>query len=148
MSNKPAKKTIGRIDKADFPLLGLRDLDVKIDSGAFTSSLHCHHIVEKDGKLQFSLLDPSHEQYHNKPIESESFRIKKVRSSNGLQEERYVITTEIVLFGKTFEIDLTLTNRGDMNFPVLLGRKLLNKNFIVDTAMTNLSHNEKMKNQE
>jgi hypothetical protein len=148
MAKSYTRQVIGRIDKADFPLLGLKDLDVKIDSGAFTSSLHCHHIVEKNGKLQFSLLDPSHDQYHNKPIESAVFKVKKVRSSNGSQEERYVITTEVVLFGKTHKLDLTLTNRGDMNFPVLLGRKLLNKKFIVDTSMTNLSHNEKMKNQE
>lgn len=148
MSEKKTKKTIGRVDKADFPQLGLSNLDVKIDTGAFTSSLHCHHIFEEDGKLFFSLLDPSHEQYHNKPVESENFRIKKVRSSNGIQEERYVITTEIVLFGEKFKIDLTLTNRGDMNFPVLLGRKLLNKKFTVDTSKKDLSYNQKQSSQE
>ena len=37
-----AKKTIGRIDKADFPLLDIYDIDIKIDTGAYTSSMHCH----------------------------------------------------------------------------------------------------------
>ena len=41
---KMPKKVIGRIDKADFPLLGLFDIDVKIDTGAYTSSIHCHKV--------------------------------------------------------------------------------------------------------
>ena len=40
------KITVGRIDKADFPELSLKDIDLKIDSGAYTSSIHCSNIEE------------------------------------------------------------------------------------------------------
>jgi hypothetical protein len=58
------KITIGRADKADFPELSLSEIDVKIDSGAYTSSIHCSSINEitVDGVslIKFTLLDPEH----------------------------------------------------------------------------------------
>ena len=42
------KVIIGRIDRADFPKLGLSDIDIKIDTGAYTSSIHCNHIRAED----------------------------------------------------------------------------------------------------
>jgi hypothetical protein len=51
-----------------------------------------------------------------------------------LFENRFSIKTEIFIFGKSYPIDLTLTERGSMKYPVLLGRKFLSKKFIVDTA--------------
>ena len=66
------KLTIGRKDKIDFPEFNLQDIDIKMDTGAYTSSIHCHKIgtKEKDGKevVVFTLLDPSHPQYDNKDI--------------------------------------------------------------------------------
>ena len=71
--SKKLKKTkkslfIGRTDRADFPILGLFDIAVKIDTGAYTSVLHCHDIREIGNKkkhkvLQFKVLDPSHSEY-------------------------------------------------------------------------------------
>ncbi|MEO2061132.1 MAG: peptidase, partial [Mesonia sp.] len=47
MTNK-SKKTIGRVDKADFPELGLNEIAIKIDTGAYTSSIHCEDIHEEN----------------------------------------------------------------------------------------------------
>ena len=55
-----------------------------------------------------------------------------------------MIQTTIIIFNKTFPIYLTLSERKDMKYPILLGRKFLNKKFIIDTAKKNLSH--KLKN--
>lgn len=141
------KITIGRKDKADFPALELFDIDIKMDTGAYTSSIHCHHIVEKrvgdETFLQFQLLDPSHENYNNKAFSVKEFETKIIKNSFGISEKRYVITTSIVLFGKSFPIALSLSERSEMKFPVLIGRKLLNKRFIVDTAKVNLSFKQK-----
>jgi len=56
-------QTIGRTERADIPEWELFDLEAKIDTGAYTSSLHCHHIEqkEKDGRTMvcFNLLDPT-----------------------------------------------------------------------------------------
>ena len=144
-----SKIVIGREDIAGFPLLNLEGIEVKTDSGAYTSSFHCHNIelIKVDGveKLKCYFLDPEHDKYHDKEFIFETFVLKKVKSSNGQMEERYSISTEIRLFEKTFPIDLTLTERGTMKFPVLLGRKFLSKRFVVDSSLTNLSQKGKIK---
>jgi len=144
------KITIGRNDKADFPELSLSDIDVKIDSGAYTSSIHCSNIKEitlnKESLIQFTLLDPEHPFYNNnnKEFTSKNYMSKIVKSSNGISETRFMIHTEIIIFNKKFPIYLTLSERKEMKFPILLGRKFLNKKFVIDTAKKNLSY--KLKN--
>ena len=138
------KILIGRKDVADFPELELENIDVKIDTGAFTSSIHCYHIeeLEQNGEkvIQFQLLDPSHEQYNDKVFVFKNFKLKSIKSSTGHAESRYIIKTNITLFGKFYPIELSLSERGEMKYPVLLGRKLLRKNFIVDVSKKNLSY--------
>lgn len=138
------KITIGRSDKADFPDLRLEDIDVKIDSGAYTSSIHCTNIKEystnSEKIIKFTLLDPEHSLYNSKEFKTNKYTSKDVKSSNGISEKRYLIETEILIFDQVFPIHLTLTERKDMKFPILLGRKFLNKRFIIDTAKKNLSY--------
>jgi hypothetical protein len=137
------KRIIGRIDKADFPELELYDIDIKIDTGAYTSSIHCHNIdvSEKDGSawVQFNLLDPSHPEYDEKEFLMPVSRIKSVKSSSGESQERTFIKTYIVIYGRKFPIELSLTDRADMRFPVLIGRKLLRHRFVVDVTQKHLS---------
>jgi hypothetical protein len=143
------KLIIGRVEKIDFPKLGLIEIDAKIDTGAFTSSLHCHHfqVVEKDGKslLVCRFLDPSHPEYNDKEFLFEEYEIRKVKSSNGMLETRFSVVTEVEIFGDIIDIELTLTERGSMKYAILLGRKFLNKRFVVDTTRTNVSHKQKTK---
>jgi hypothetical protein len=133
------KTLIGRTDVVDFPNLNLFGIDIKVDTGAYTSSIHCHSIKETNNVLKCSFLDPKHEKYHKKILTFSEFKQKKVKSSNGISQKRYVIKTEILLFNKIRTIELTLTERGSMRFPVLLGRKFLSKKFIVDSSKKNLS---------
>lgn len=138
------KITIGRKDYANFPELEIENIPVKVDTGAYTSSIHCHKIeqikIDNEEWIQFFLLDPDHPEYNQKPYRFKNYREKKIKSSNGESENRYIISTKIILFDKTFDIELSLSERGEMKFPVLLGRKLLNKKFIVDTSLKNLSY--------
>jgi hypothetical protein len=142
------KIIIGRKDIADFEKLNLFAIEVKIDSGAYTSSFHCHKIekILKNGveMIRCNFLDPGHEQYHEKEFCFEKFSIRNVKSSNGLVEERFSIFTEITIFKNTYPIELTLTERPDMKNPVLLGRKFLSKRFLIDTSRKNLSFNGKI----
>lgn len=137
------KRIIGRTDKADFPKLGFQDIDVKIDTGAYTSSIHCHHIEERDNKLVCTFFDKKHPLYNGKELIFEEYDIAAVRSSNGEIQYRYEVQTLIKIYGKVYKISLTLTSREDMRFPVLLGRKFLTKKFIVDTDLTDVSYNLK-----
>lgn len=138
-----SKIIIGRKDIANFEKLNLRGIEVKVDSGAYTSSFHCHKIerIVKGGDdwIKCNFLDPAHEMYHEKEFCFPIHKIRRVKSSNGIVEERYSIITEIAIFNNIYKIELTLTERQDMKYPVLLGRKFLSKNFIIDTSKKNLS---------
>lgn len=141
------KKIIGRTDKADFPELDLEDIDIKIDTGAYTSAIHCHKIkqVFEEGEhfIEFSLLDPSHPQYATKKFRTKNFKEKSIKSSNGSKETRFIIKTKVTLFEKTYTLTLSLSQRGEMRFPILIGRKFLVGKFMVDPSQTDLSYQNK-----
>lgn len=138
LEKKSKKIIIGRVERIDLPTLSIFNLDSKIDTGAYTSSLHCHHIsVEvRDSKnwVYFNVLDPSHPEYEDRKYDSPVHDIKKVKSSNGLTEERIIIKQQAIFFGKKRMIELSLTNRSEMKFPILLGRKFLSSKYIVDVS--------------
>jgi len=133
------KTLIGRTDVVDFPNLNLFGIEVKIDTGAYTSSFHCHDIKIENDILKCQLLDPEHHKFQDIHFEFSEFSQKKVKSSNGQIENRYLIKTEIFIFNQIYPISLTLSERGSMKYPVLLGRKFLSKKFIVDTSKKNVS---------
>lgn len=139
------KKIIGRTDIADFPLLKLYDIDVKIDTGAYTSSIHCKNVKVEDNYLKCQFLDENHPNYNDREFVFDEYDVKVVKSSNGIAEPRYRIKTKIRMFEKTYDIYLTLSDREEMRFPVLLGRTFLSRRFIVDINKTNLSYNQKSK---
>ncbi|MEW7280599.1 RimK/LysX family protein [Aquimarina sp. 2201CG1-2-11] len=137
------KKIIGRIDKIDFPLLSLKEIDAKIDTGAYTSSIHCIDIKEVGDTLQCSFLDATHPEYNGKRFTFKNYDITAVKSSNGKVEVRYAIKTKIIVFNSTYPITLTLSPRDDMRFPVLIGRKFLSRKFLIDPQLENQSFNQK-----
>lgn len=139
------KKTIGRIDKADFPSLDLFDIDVKIDTGAYTSSIHCHKVTVENGTLKCVFHDEAHPLYNGKEITFDGYKITRVKSSNGVSQKRYKVKTSIILFGKMYSINLTLSTRSKMKYPVLIGRSFLSKKFIVDVTQKQLSYQKKLK---
>lgn len=148
---KKLKSTIGRYDIVDLPSMDLFGLSAKVDTGAFTSAIHFHHaeVIQKDGKkvLHFTLLDPSHPEYNDKDFYFEEYSTREIKNSFGQTEERFVIETEIVLFGKSYVTEFSLSDRGSLKFPLLLGRKLLKREFLVDVSRTNLSYKHKLKNK-
>jgi len=146
---KNEKRVIGRTDRLDFPALKLIDIGVKVDTGAYTSSIHCREIKIRTRKgkkvLGFQLLDPKHRLYTGKEIIARDWFKSEFKSSNGHKEDRYIIETDVILFGEKTKIQLSLTDRADMRYPVLIGRKVLNENFVVDVAKKNRSHAFKKK---
>lgn len=131
------KKVIGRIEKIGFPNWAIDQLDAKVDTGAYTSSLHCHKIdvvSKSDGEyVHFSLFDPKHPSYQERIFESKLVKIRKVKSSNGTVQKRYTIKEIAWFCGKNRAIELTLTDRSAMKYDLLLGRKFL-ENFLVDVS--------------
>ena len=137
------KKIIGRVDKGDFPTLDLFDIDLKIDTGAYTSSIHCHKFYEEDDVLKCLFYDKGHPNYNGKKIVFKNFTTTKVKSSNGIVQVRYKVKTSIFIFSKKYSIYLTLSDRDDMKYPILIGRKFLLNKFLVDVNLKNVSFNLK-----
>ena len=137
------KITIGRFEKADFPLLDLEDISIKIDTGAYTSSIHCNNIIEKEDLLYCTFLDEEHPLYNGKEFIFNNYDLVFVKSSNGIIQKRYQVQSTIIIFGKVFKISLSLSARQEMRFPVLIGRKFLTKKFLVDPELVDISYNLK-----
>ncbi len=130
-------------DKVDFPDLELVHAQAKIDTGAYTSALHCKDIrlmeTEHGTMLSFCVIEPGGTL--TRRIYSDTFTQRTIRNSFGVAEKRYVIKTRIVLFGRKIRAEFTLADRERMRYPVLLGRKLLRNRFIVDVSQKDLSYN-------
>ncbi len=142
--NKNKRHTLGRIERVDLPLWRIEDIEAKIDTGAYTSSVHCHHIEEVDQEgsifIRFNLLDPEHPAYDDQLFVLPIHDKREVKSSNGQAELRYFVKTKIALFGNEFDIELSLTDRSEMRFPILLGRKFIRRHqFLVDVTKKNQS---------
>ena len=134
------KKTIGRRDRADFPNLELNNIPIKIDTGAYTSSIHCNNLKVENNVLYADFYDENLPRSKPKTVSFTDFATKKVKSSNGVVQNRFKIKSNVKLFGKVYKIALTLADRKKMRNPVLIGRKFLNKKFVVDTEFKSLSY--------
>lgn len=134
-------QVIGRREKISFPELELKDVTAKIDTGAYTAALHCSKIWteenEKGTLLCFKLLDESHPNYNQRTYCFEIFGKRKIKNSSGVFESRFTIKTPIKIGRKKIQASISLTDRGGMKYPVLIGRKLLNKRFVVDVSQLN-----------
>ncbi len=131
------KQTIGRREVVNFPDLGLFGLVAKIDTGANTTALHCHHVRVENGILFFRLLDESHPEYDDREHRFEKFEEKLIKSSFGQSEMRYIVRTTIVLGNRKIKSIISLSDRANMRYPVLIGRRLLKNRFNVDVSLLN-----------
>ena len=138
------KKIIGRVDKVDFPMLNLFNVNVKIDTGAYTSTIHCNSFIEENDVLKCYFSEIGDNDFTVNDIIFETYSRTNVKSSNGIKETRFKIKSEVIFFGKTYKINLTLSTRDDMKFPVLIGRQFLKKKFLVDVDLENQSYIQKL----
>lgn len=129
-------RLIGRREYVDFPELKLFSVEAKIDTGAYTSSIHCTDIsikkINNQDILCFKLLDVTHPELAKQEHQFAEFYKKKIKNSFGKMEERYVIKTLIKVGKKTIRTTLSLSDRENMRYPVLIGRRLLKGKFIID----------------
>ncbi|MBL7884817.1 MAG: ATP-dependent zinc protease [Bacteroidia bacterium] len=137
METSKQKQIIGRREVIDFPELGLYEIVAKVDTGAYTTALHCHDIREQDGVLYFKLLDPTHPEYNEQEQQFVEYSQKEIKNSFGEVEKRYIIKTTIKVGRRRIKSVISLTDRGNMRYPVLIGRKLLKNRFIVDVSLIN-----------
>ena len=149
MSRKKDKLIIGRSELIDLPEIKLRNLNAKVDTGAYTSSIHCNSIklVTINGKkvLKFDVLDPSHPKYEKKYFKFKKFKEARIKNSFGKSEKRFIIEMDLKIYGQRIKTEFSLSDRSNMKFPILLGRKFIQKGFVVDVTKTNLSKKASLK---
>lgn len=141
--NKPQKPVIGALETCSLPDLGITDMTVRIDTGAKTSSLHVDNLKKYVENSKTFVSFDLHPEIHNVETivqcKAAVTDIRKIKSSNGSAEQRYVITTPIQLGEFHWNIEITLTNRADMNYLMLLGREGLGEQFLVDPSLVFLN---------
>ncbi|MDH5393649.1 MAG: ATP-dependent zinc protease [Gammaproteobacteria bacterium] len=135
---KPQCINVGWREWVLLPELGLPAIKAKIDTGAKTSCLHAFSIDEfiVDGKKWIRFGIHPHQDDTDTEFFSEAEVIDEriVSDSGGHKESRYVISTNVVLAGQRWPIEITLTNRDNMRFRMLLGRTAMVHKIIVDPA--------------
>ncbi|MGA0348216.1 MAG: 30S ribosomal protein S6--L-glutamate ligase [bacterium] len=132
----PKKLTLGWEEWLALPDLGLPALCAKIDTGARTSALHAfvveEYISSGKKKVRFGI----HPVPDNNNIEvfcsSDLVDQRTIISSNGESELRYIIQTSVKIGGITWPIEISLTNRENMNYRMLFGRSALTNDIIID----------------
>jgi len=123
------KAVIGHLEMVTLPSIGM-SLCAKVDTGAYTSALHAEEIeiFEEEGLLWISFITRSGGQesppHHYRTHLHDR---RHVTSSNGQKEWRYVIRLLMQLGQLEEMIEVTLTDRSDMRYPMLLGRRALRR---------------------
>ncbi|MFT5753782.1 MAG: ribosomal protein S6--L-glutamate ligase [Flavobacterium sp.] len=130
------KVIVGCEEWCSLPAIGIPTIKARVDSGAKTSALHAINIktYSKDNQ-EWVKFDINPIQNNAKALihcEAQLVDQRIVKSSSGFREKRYVISTNVSLGGKIWEIELTLTNRDSMGFRMLLGREAMSGRVMVD----------------
>jgi len=128
-----AQKIVGAFEKVSFPDFGIFNEVAKVDTGALSGALHASGIREVDlptGKKAVSFLP-----YGKAPrVTMADFETKEIRSSNGVIQQRYVVSTTVVIRGVQYPIHISLADRSHMMKGILIGRRFLRTHgFLVDS---------------
>ncbi|MEM9533088.1 MAG: RimK/LysX family protein [Pseudomonadota bacterium] len=131
---------IGWREWVGLPELAVSRIKAKIDTGAKTSALHADAIstTEVDGKTWAEFLVHPFPRKRTPEIVCRApvVDLRDIRSSNGEVEQRVMVRTALALGPHVFPIDLTLTNRDEMRFRMLLGREALKHRFLVNSGVS------------
>ena len=120
------------------PDIGVPWIKAKLDTGARTSSIHAYKIqpFENDGAewVRFRVRPWQKSTDDEVTVECPVHDRRRVRSSSGHVEERFVVKMKIELVGRAVTVEVTLTNRDQMGFRMLVGRQALRRGFVVDSS--------------
>nr|WP_261165249.1 RimK/LysX family protein [Microbacterium sp. Marseille-Q6965] len=135
-SHHPPTRLVGWREWVSLPGTGVDWLKAKVDTGAQTSSLHAFGLREftRDGRawVRFQVHPWQRSSADTVTVELPVHDRRRVRSSSGHSQNRYVVLMDVRLLGEVIRAEVTLTRRDAMGFRMLIGRELLRKGFLVD----------------
>ena len=127
---------IGWREYVDLPDFGVTQVKVKVDSGARSSSLHAFNIESftkgDEEWVRFKICPDQDSSKRITPAEARVLDSRLVKNSGGKQTKRFFIETKVRLLDMEFPIELTLANRDEMGFRMLLGRQAIRRRFLMD----------------
>lgn len=131
----PSKTIIGWSEYVAFPEWGIDRLPAKVDTGARTSSLHVDNLeVLDEHHVRFEVVLSRRHSHKRVHVTARVLKWARVRSSTGHYHTRCFVKTRIRLGPVEKEIELSLASREKMLYRMLLGRKALEKDFLVDVS--------------
>lgn len=135
-TDESAKPALGWREWVSFEGLGLPPIKAKVDTGARTSTLHAFKVRRftrgRRNWVRFCVHPLQQDDTQVVECEAPVLDRRPVTDSGGHTQVRYVIECVLELQGKRWPIELTLTNRDNMLFRVLLGRTAIRGRFLVD----------------
>lgn len=134
---------VGWREWLSLPTLSLDRIKAKVDTGARTSALHTFDLetyTDDSGvdRVRFKVHPNQEETDTVVECDTEVISLRSVRDSGGHEEFRPFIRVPVVLGAHRWEIEMSLTNRDNMKFRMLLGRTALQNRFVVDSAQSYL----------
>ncbi|MDX1429454.1 MAG: RimK/LysX family protein [Rhodothermales bacterium] len=126
------KIVVGWREFVSLPEWGIRSIRAKLDTGARTSALHVENLeLLTDGTVRFEVV-PGGDLTKRVPVVAELTRVTRVRPSTGKLQRRYVVSTVMRLGTVEKVIQLSLVSRRRMLCRMLIGRRALEDDFLVD----------------
>lgn len=125
---------MGWRELVSLPELGLDGIPAKIDTGARTSSLHAdvfEDFVRNGERFVRFAVDWGGVRHHCEAVHVD---VRGITSSNGEQQERFVIKTPLAIGNLVFRVEISLADRSQMQFPMLIGRTALRRRMVVDSG--------------
>lgn len=130
------RKEIGRTEVISLPELNIFGISAKVDTGAYGVALHVDSIKQQNDKLYFTI--------ESKEFVYDKFKTVVVKNSFGRTQKRFSILTKIVIGESIYKFYVSLTNRKNMRYPILLGRRFLYKfDYLVDVKKKNINDTTK-----
>lgn len=145
-ASAPSNTIVGWREWVSLPGLGVVWIKAKVDTGARTSALHAFDLeaftrdsdTGSEQWVRYSVHPWQGSDEDAVVCESRVVDRREVRSSSGHAEERYVVQLDVSLCGTVVDAEVTLSNRDEMGFRMLIGREALCRGFLVDPSSSYL----------